>query len=61
MYFRRNTPVLLSHTARIGDQTAAVVDPRVGPRIRRSLARKGQGWSASDDDLTLIEARVTIV
>jgi hypothetical protein len=29
--------------------------PRVGPRIRRSLARKGQGWSASDDDFTLIE------
>ena len=28
---------------------------RVGPSIRRSLARKGQGWSASDDDSTLIE------
>jgi predicted sugar kinase len=29
---------------------------RVGPRIRRSLARnKGQGWSASGDDSTLIE------
>jgi hypothetical protein len=27
----------------------------VGPRIRRSLARKGQGWSASGDDSTLIE------
>jgi hypothetical protein len=29
--------------------------PRVGPRVRRGLARKGQGWIASDDDSTLIE------
>jgi len=32
-----------------------MIDLGVGPGIRRSLAREGQGWSTSDDDSTLIE------